>query len=111
MSKRILVIDSYHTETIVKVLKAIYGDKAEVEARKSGKFDIIFLSAMLALHSDELQEVKEELAAPGCKIVAMSVAPAYLEQVKGKVDMCIRKEKIWEKPTDETKELLLALLN
>lgn len=87
MTKRVFVKDSFYTEQIVDILKGVYGDEVKVFSGENTEilplsyFDLYFLSGQLILDGNfDLSWVKR--TNPNAKIVAMSVSPGFLKDIK-----------------------------
>src|SRR4051812_1949404 len=83
---RILVSDSYHTETIVKNLNTHLKDKATIYADnppKEVKVDVLILSGFNVQNAgpQALKNLKEQIGAEDVLIVITSASAGILEEI------------------------------
>lgn len=87
--KKVFVHDSHNSTQIKTILQELYGDDAEVfcdeddERNLPPTFDLFFFSGMEILERKiRPLKQKENSGNPGAKVVAISVAQTYLEEIK-----------------------------
>lgn len=124
--KTILVADSYHGDTLAKILKGFYESEVNVYYEKDDrifllisknpfrseevvfaeekKIDVFFLSGKLILEGVLIPEVlKQRFGVSNSRVVAMSVDPSFIKEIKSgnhDVDFFIDKRLLFDSAGD-----------